>query len=341
MKKSARDITDSNRAINRRALMLGAVQAAVVATLGWRLKTMQLDRADEFRMLSDGNSIKLRLLPPARGLIHDRSGVLLAGNEANYRATITREEAGDPELVLARLRQLIPMTDTAVEAVLAEIGKRSAITPVVVADRLSWDQFASIAVNAPALPGVSPESGLSRSYPRRGDFAHVLGYVGPVSDYDLSRIEDPDPVLMLPEFQLGKLGVEARLEERLRGKAGTRRVEVNSAGREMRELERIEGQQGETVQITLDAALQNFAVQRLGEESAAAVVIDVQNGDILASASAPTFDPNLFVRGISGPDYRALMEHDHRPLADKTVQGVYPPGSTFRWCRCWRGWNRG
>ncbi len=330
MKKSARDITDSNRAINRRALMLGAVQAAVVATLGWRLKTMQLDRADEFRMLSDGNSIKLRLLPPARGLIHDRSGVLLAGNEANYRATITREEAGDPELVLARLRQLIPMTDTAVEAVLAEIGKRSAITPVVVADRLSWDQFASIAVNAPALPGVSTESGLSRSYPRRGDFAHVLGYVGPVSDYDLSRIEDPDPVLMLPEFQLGKLGVEARLEERLRGKAGTRRVEVNSAGREMRELERIEGQQGETVQITLDAALQNFAVQRLGEESAAAVVIDVQNGDILASASAPTFDPNLFVRGISGPDYRALMEHDHRPLADKTVQGVYPPGSTFK-----------
>ncbi|SEH78361.1 penicillin-binding protein 2 [Paracoccus alkenifer] len=330
MKKSARDITDSNRAINRRALMLGAVQAAVVATLGWRLKTMQLDRADEFRMLSDGNSIKLRLLPPARGLIHDRNGVLLAGNEANYRATITREEAGDPELVLARLRQLIPMTDTAIEAVLAEIGKRSAITPVVVADRLSWEQFASIAVNAPALPGVSPESGLSRSYPRAGDFAHVLGYVGPVSDYDLSRMEDPDPVLMLPEFQLGKLGVEARLEERLRGKAGTRRVEVNSAGREMRELERIEGQQGETVQITIDAALQNFAVQRLGEESAAAVVIDVQNGDILASASAPTFDPNLFVRGISGPDYRALMEHDHRPLADKTVQGVYPPGSTFK-----------
>lgn len=330
MKKSARDITDSNRTINRRALMLGAVQAAVVATLGWRLKTMQLDRADEFRMLSDGNSIKLRLLPPARGLIHDRNGVLLAGNEANYRATITREEAGDPALVLARLRQLIPMTDTAVEALLAEIDKRSAITPVVVADRLTWEQFASIAVNAPALPGVTPESGLSRSYPRGGDFAHVLGYVGPVSDYDLSRMEDPDPVLMLPEFQLGKLGVEARMEDRLRGKAGTRRVEVNSAGREMRELERIEGQQGDTVQITIDAALQNFAVQRLGEESAAAVVIDVRNGDILASASAPTFDPNLFVRGISGPDYRALMEHDHRPLADKTVQGVYPPGSTFK-----------
>ncbi|MBB1499299.1 penicillin-binding protein 2 [Paracoccus sp. MC1862] len=330
MKKSARDISDSSSSIRRRALMLGAIQAAVVATLGWRLKTMQLDRADEFRLLSDGNSIKIRLLPPARGLIHDRNGIVIAGNEANYRATITKEEAGDPALVLARLRQLVPMTDTAVAALLAEIDKRSAITPVIVADRLTWDQFASIAVNAPALPGVTPEAGLSRSYPRAGDFAHVLGYVGPVSDYDLSKMENPDPVLMLPEFQLGKLGVEAKLEDRLRGKAGTRRVEVNSAGREMRELERIEGQQGETVQMTLDAGLQNFAVQRLGEESAAAVVMDVRNGDILASASSPVFDPNLFVRGISGADYRALMEHDHRPLADKTVQGVYPPGSTFK-----------
>ena len=330
MKKSAREIVDSSRQITRRGLMLGAIQAAVVATLGWRLKTMQLDRADEFRLLSDGNSIKLRLLPPARGLIHDRNGVLLAGNEANYRATITREEAGDPSLVIARLRHLIPMTDTAVAALLAEINRRSAITPIVIADRLSWDQFSSIAVNAPALPGVSPESGLSRSYPRGGDFAHVLGYVGPVSDFDLSKMENPDPVLMLPEFQLGKLGVEAKLETELRGKAGTRKVEVNSAGREMRELERIEGQQGETVQMTLDAALQNFAMQRLGEESAAAVVLDVETGDMLASASSPSFDPNLFVRGISSGDYKALMEHDHRPLADKTVQGVYPPGSTFK-----------
>ncbi|WP_112874574.1 penicillin-binding protein 2 [Paracoccus endophyticus] len=330
MKKSAREIVESSRSITRRGLMLGGIQAAVVATLGWRLKTMQLDRAHEFRLLSDGNSIKLRLLPPARGLIHDRNGIVIAGNEANYRATITREEAGDPAVVIARLRHLIPMTDTAVAALLADIGRRSAITPVVVADRLTWDQFASIAINAPALPGVTPGSGLSRSYPRGGDFAHVLGYVGPVSDYDLSKIENPDPVLMLPEFQLGKLGVEAKLEPQLRGKAGTRKVEVNSAGREMRELERIEGEQGATVQMTLDAPLQNFAIQRLGEESAAAVVLDVQTGDILASASAPTFDPNLFVRGISGADYRALMEHDHRPLADKTVQGVYPPGSTFK-----------
>ncbi|WP_347266349.1 penicillin-binding protein 2 [Paracoccus sp. (in: a-proteobacteria)] len=330
MRRSDKDIAESSRLITRRVLMLGVIQAAVVSVLGLRLRSLQLDHADEFRLLADGNSIKIRLLPPARGLILDRNGTIIAGNEQNYRVTLTREEAGDVSAVIAGLRRIIPMTDRQAAEILAEIRKRSAVTPVMVADRLSWAEFSSIALNTPALPGVAPESGLSRSYPRGGDFAHVLGYVGPVSDFDLSRIENPDPVLRLPEFQLGKVGMEAKLEEVLRGKAGARRIEVNSVGREMRELSRQEGDQGATVQTTLDAGLQNFATQRLGSESAAAVVIDVTNGDILAISSSPVFDPNKFVRGISGPDYRALMNHDHRPLADKTVQGAYPPGSTFK-----------
>ncbi len=341
MKKSPKEIVDSARSISRRGLLLGSVQLAVIATLGLRLRSMQLEHADEYRLLSDGNSIKIRLLPPARGLLHDRNGVVIAGNEANYRVTLTREQAGEVEPVIASLRKLIPMSDEEAQRLLDEFGKRSAITPVTIADRLSWDEFSSIAVNAPALPGVTPESGLSRIYPREGDFAHVLGYVGPVSDYDLSKIDDPDPVLMLPEFQLGKVGVEAKLEDALRGKAGARRVEVNSAGREMRELGRQEGQQGSTVQMTLDATLQNYATQRLGEESAAAVVLDVETGDVMAISSAPTFDPNMFVRGISAANYNALMKHDHRPLADKTVQGVYPPGSTFKMVTLLAGLNSG
>lgn len=331
MKRSPRDIQASTRLVTRRGLMLGGIQLGVIGGLGMRLRSMQLDHADEYRMLSDGNSIKIRLLPPARGLIHDRHGTLIAGNEQNYRVTLTREEAGgDVAQVLRRLSRLIPLSERRIEELMEEFSKRSAVTPIVLADRLSWEQFGSIAVNAPALPGVTPEAGLSRVYPRAGDLAHVLGYVGPVSDYDLSKIEEPDPVLMLPEFQLGKVGVEAKLEEPLRGKAGARRVEVNSAGREMRELGRQEGQQGATVQLTVDAALQNYAAQRLGEESAAAVVMDIQTGELVAVCSSPSFDPNKFVRGISTTDYQALMGHDHRPLADKTVQGLYPPGSTFK-----------
>ncbi|TBN42680.1 penicillin-binding protein 2 [Paracoccus subflavus] len=330
-RNAARPGDEAGSSVTRRGLMLAGLQLGVVTTLALKLRSMQVEQAEEFRLLADGNSIKIRLLVPARGLIHDRNGIIIAGNEQNYRVTLTREEAGgDVEPVLRRLARLIPISEARMAELLEEFTKRSAVTPIVLADRLSWEQFSSIAVNAPSLAGVTPEAGLSRAYPRAGDLAHVLGYVGPVSDYDLSKIENPDPVLMLPEFQLGKVGFEARMEDVLRGKAGQRRVEVNSAGREMRQLSRQEGDQGATVQMTLDAQLQNYAAQRMGAESAAAVVMDAQTGDILTICSSPSFDPNKFVRGISSADYKALMNHDHRPLADKTVQGVYPPGSTFK-----------
>ena len=330
MRRSPKETLESSRKITRRGLMLGGAQAAIVAALGFRMRTMQVERADQFRLLAEGNSVKIRLIPPARGLVHDRNGVLLAGNEQNYRVTITREDAGDVEQVLSDLRRLIPIGDKETEELLTEFRRRAPTTPVTVADRLSWEQFSRVAVNAPALPGVTPDVGLSRIYPRTQDFAHILGYVGPVSDYDLSQIENPDPILNIPKFQLGKLGVEAKLEDELRGRAGQRRVEVNSAGREMRELGREEGEPGVNLQLTVDYRVQNYALARLGNESAAAVVMDVQTGDLIAISSAPSFDPNLFVRGISNADYRALTEDDHRPLADKTVQGVYPPGSTYK-----------
>jgi penicillin-binding protein 2 len=208
--------------------------------------------------------------------------------------------------------------------------RRSPFVPVTLADRLTWEDIAEVAVNAPALPGITPDVGLSRHYPMEADFSHVVGYVGPVSDYDLSRIEDPDPLLQIPKFQIGKIGVETKLEPLLRGKAGSRRIEVNAAGRMMRELERHEGVPGADVQLTLDHRLQNFIHARMTGESGGVVVMDVERGDILGIGSSPGFDPNLFVRGISVEDYRSLTENRYRPLADKTVQGTYPPGSTFK-----------
>ena len=330
MKRSAKDTQESSRKILRRSLLLGGAQVAVVAVLGARMRYMQVDQAEDFQLLAEENRINIRLIPPARGLIHDRNGALLAGNEQNYRVVVTKEDAGDVEDVLHRLAELIPLTAEDIERTLKETDRRSAFVPITVADRLSWEEFSRIAVNAPALPGISPEVGLSRIYPLGPDLAHVVGYVGPVSDYDLSKMENPDPLLQIPKFQIGKVGVEARLEEELRGKAGTKRIEVNAVGRVMRELDRVEGQQGARVQLTIDYRLQNYVQARLGNESAAAVAIDVESGDILAAASAPSFDPNLFVRGISSADYAQLMQNDHRPLANKSVQGTYPPGSTFK-----------
>jgi penicillin-binding protein 2 len=155
------------------------------------------------------------------------------------------------------------------------------------ADRLSWEEFSRVAVNAPALPGVHARIGACRGvYPRDADFAHVLGYVGPVSDYDLSKMENPDPVLLLPEFQIGKVGAESKLEgTSCAARPAPARIEVNAAGREMRELDRQEGTAGRDLQMTLDAGCRITPVQRLGEESAAAVVIDVTNGDLMAIVS--------------------------------------------------------
>ncbi|MGD9916996.1 MAG: penicillin-binding protein 2 [Paenirhodobacter sp.] len=330
MRKSLKDTQASRSSITRRGLLLGGAQAAIIAVLATRMRRMQLEQADEYRLLAEGNSVKIRLIPPVRGLIYDRNGVLIAGNEQNYRVTITREDADDVDRVVSDLRRLIPISQSDAEALVTDIRRRPPTAPVTVADRLSWEEFSRVAVNTPALPGVSPEVGLSRIYPHGPDFAHVLGYVGAVSDYDLSKIENPDPLLRIPKFQIGKTGVEAKEEEELRGKAGQRRVEVNSAGREMRELGRKEGDPGVNLQLTLDTKLQNFAHERMKGESAAAVVMDVTNGDILAIASVPSFDPNMFVRGISSSEYRVLTEDDHRPLADKTVQGLYPPGSTYK-----------
>ncbi|MFM7654297.1 MAG: penicillin-binding protein 2 [Paracoccaceae bacterium] len=330
MKRVARDNEASARRVTRRALLLSGGMAAMFVALGARMRYLGIEQADQFRLLAEENRISIRLLPPIRGVIHDRHGKVLAENEQNYRVVVTREDAGDVEAVLNRLSHVIPLTRSDLDDALEALKKNSSFVPITVKDRLNWEEFSRVALNAPALPGVTPETGMSRVYPRDADFAHVLGYVGPVSEKDLEGVENPDPVLQIPKFQIGKVGVERWLEDTLRGTAGTKRIEVNHIGRVMRELDRVEGQAGSDVHLTIDAGVQNFIQARLGEESASCIVMDVTNGDIIAAVSSPSFDPNLFVRGISNTDFRYLMDHDHRPLANKAVQGAYPPGSTFK-----------
>ena len=325
-----RDSDETTRRTTRRALIMGGAMSAVVAVLGARLRYMQVDQADQYRLLAEENRVSIRLIPPNRGQIFDRNGRLIAGNEQNYRIIITREDAGDVNDVLHRLQRVIPLSEEEILRVEDEAKKRSAFVPIIVADRISWDDMSRVAMNAPSLPGVTPEVGQSRIYPLDTDFAHVVGYVGPVSERDLKGQENPDPLLQIPQFQIGKAGVETWQEDVLRGHAGTRRIEVNAVGRIMRELDRVEGQAGADLTLTIDAEVQNFVNARLGGESAAVVAIDVTNGDLLAISSAPSFNPNLFVRGISYKDYSALTANDHRPLANKAVSGAYPPGSTFK-----------
>jgi penicillin-binding protein 2 len=330
VKRNSRDIEESNRMIGRRTLVMGGLFLGTSAVLAARMRYLQVERAADFRLLAEENRINVRLLPPERGLVFDRNGVLLAGNEQNYRITLVREDTDDVDAVLDQLARIVNLDLGLLERAREEIMRRPPFVPVTVADRLSWEELSSVAVNAPALPGVNPEVGLSRVYPLGADFAHVVGYVGPVSDYYIEQTGDTDPVLQIPDFQVGRYNVEARMEAELRGRAGTKRVEVNAAGREMRELDRDAAIAGSDVQLTIDAGLQNYVEARLTGQSAGAVVLDCNTGEILALASAPTFDPNLFVRGISQTQWTALNEDPYRPLANKATQGLYPPGSTYK-----------
>lgn len=320
----------AGRPLSRRGLLLMGGQLLVAGGLGWRMRELQIVDAEHYRLLAEENRINIQLIAPARAQIFDRSGEPLAINKQNFRVVMIREQAGDPGAVLDRLGQLIEISEHTRARVLEEMSQKSAFVPVMVAEHLPWDVFARINVNAPALPGVLPEVGLSRHYPHHDRTSHVIGYVGRVTQRDLDRAEDRDPILQIPEFRIGKRGIEVGLEHGLRGKAGHRRIEVNALGRVIRELDRDEGDAGTDLHLTLDLGIQDHAMTRLGEQSAAAVLMDVNSGDVLVAASTPAYDPNLFVRGISVADYSVLRDNDHRPLHNKWASGMYPPGSTFK-----------
>jgi len=320
----------SRMPITRRALVLAGAQLVFGGVLAWRMRQLQVVETDHYRLLAEENRINMRLIPPVRAEIFDRRGQPLALNSQNFRVVLIREQTGDVEAMLDRLGLIIDIPDHQRRRVLKEIQQKSAFVPVAVADHLDWAEFSAINVNAPALPGVQPEVGLSRYYPNGNLTAHVVGYVGRVTEKELETQETPDPVLQIPEFQIGKTGIERALEPRLRGQAGTSRIEVNAVGRVIREIDRDDGTPGTDLHLTLDLDLQAYAHERLGEESAASVVMDVTNGDLLALASNPSYDPNLFVRGISSTDWDLLLNNDHRPLANKWASGMYPPGSTFK-----------
>ena len=330
MRRSRAETDASHTKLSRRAALLGGVQLLFMGGLAARMQYLQVDQADQFRLLAEENRINIRLTPPMRGEIFDRNGVQLAQNVPSYRIVMVREDAGDVEKVITRLASLIELTPEQIENALAKPKRSERFLPVTIAEDVSWEAVSAVSVNAPALPGISPEVGSTRVYPRGSDFAHIVGRVGSVSQKDLDALEDPDAVLRIPRFQIGKINVEARKEQLLRGVAGTKQVEVNATGRVMRELERREGKQGSDLQLTLDSKLQNYVQARLTGESAAVVIIDCEKGDILANSSAPSYDPNLFIGGILSKDYDPLLNDKYRPLVNKTVQGAYPPGSTFK-----------
>jgi penicillin-binding protein 2 len=245
--------------------------------------------------------------------------------------SVIPEQAGDLKATLDKLAGIIPLAPQKMETVLRQAGRTRRFLPVTVSDNLSWEEFALVNSVTPELPGVQPDAGRSRFYPYPQEFAHLAGYVGQVTEEDLKKLPDAsDPLYMLPDFRIGKRGLEQFHERTLRGVPGLRRVEVNALGREVRELTRDDGEPGQDLVTTIDADLQRFTMQRLADQSAAAVVMNIHTGEVVVLASAPGFDPNDFNFGIKTDVWKALLADERKPLMNKTVQGVYPPGSTFK-----------
>ncbi len=330
----------------RRQMLAAGVGGLVWATLVTRLFQLQLVESEKYEQLAEKNRVKLALAPPQRGQILDRFGRPLASQRQAGRVSVIPEQLDDPVKALAQVSRLINLSDTRAQRVLEEIAinkrRRAGFVPVIVAQELSFEEFARMQIHAVGLDGVEVEMASTRSYPRGRDFAHVLGYVAKASEDDLTRLTEGLPanetellknLFRHPDMRTGRQGMERFAETWLRGKSGTTQFVTNAHGRTIEKLAQDPKSapvDGKDLFVTIDADLQKVAIERFEGESGAAVVIDIESGDILAMVSTPAFDPNSFVNGISGTEYSKLRDDTRSPLYPRAHGGVYPPGSTFK-----------
>jgi penicillin-binding protein 2 len=313
--------------VTRRAALLGSAQAVLIALLSGRLYQLQVSDSDRYKMLADENRINLRLIAPLRGRILDRFGVPLADNRQDYRLIIVPEQSPNIPATLDAVATLIGLDEVNRGRVMREIRHGHSFIPVVVRDNLNRTEMAKVEVATPELPGTSIEQGSTRHYPMGDLAAPVIGYVAAVSEQEL----DGDPLLELPDFRIGKAGIEKSQDLALRGTVGTRQVEVNAFGRVVRDLAVIDATPGEDIIIGLDQSMQQFVARCCAnEQSVSSVLLDAVTGEVLALVSLPSFDPSAFINGIPVAVWQQLSGDPRHPLANKAIAGVYPPGSTFK-----------
>lgn len=312
----------------RRAMVVGGIQAAFAALLGGRLAYLSIAENERYKLLSESNRFQLMLVPPRRGWIVDRYGQPIAINRSDYRVDLIPDQLKDPERIIAELGELLALAPDELERIREDLGRAAGYQPVPVAENLPFEKYAAVSLRLPELPGVAPMRGFSRFYPDGAAVGHLVGYVGTANKKEYEA--DKNPLLITPGFKIGKDGLEQTMEKRLRGEPGAKRLEVTARGKLVRELSTIPDKSGGSLPLTIDAGLQSYAARRIGVESASVVVLDCTSGDILAMASMPSYDPNSFSDGISHNEWRMLSQNDHLPLLNKTLQGLYPPGSTVK-----------
>jgi len=313
---------------SRRMMLVGGAQAALGAILLGRLGWLSVAQNQHYQLLAESNRVQLIVVPPRRGWLVDRYNKPIAINRSDFRVDLIPQQLENPEQTIKTLAQLLDLGIEDVDRIIEELKSARGFQPVQVAQNVPYEKYAAVTVRLPELPGVQPMRGFSRYYPDGPAVGHLTGYVGTPSAKDYE--EERNPLFLTPGFKIGKEGLEKTLEDRLRGVPGGQRVEVTARGKLVRELTPKPDRSGQTVQLALDSDLQEYAARRIGEESGSCIIIDCLTGDVLAMVSMPAYDPNSFSGGIGRMEWKMLSEDERKPLLNKVLNSLYPPGSTIK-----------
>jgi len=321
------DPARDRRIFTGRLLIAGLAAIVLTSIVLYRYLDLQVTRHQDFATHSDNNRVHVRPAAPSRGLIYDRNGELLADNRPSYSLSIIRERSEDLEQLLLQISSLIDISSDDIERFEKRLKRRKPYERTPLRFNLSEQERGILAVNSYRLDGAEVTARLTRFYPNGELFAHVIGYVGRINERESQQI---DSVAYSGTDSIGKIGLEKYYEDRLLGAVGTEHVETNARGRVMRILENVSPLPGTNLTVHLDSNLQRVAHKAFKDDRGALVAIDIKTGGILSMVSAPSYDPNLFVSGISQTNYDQLLQSSDRPLFDRAIRGQYPPGSTIK-----------
>ena len=323
-----KDHESEKRLVNKRLIACAALVLAISCALIGRMYFLQVTEFDYNSTVSENNRVHVLPIPPERGFIYDRNGVLLADNQPSFNMTITRERAGDTAKVLDSVISILHLPEED-RAVFAKAMKqaRHPFDPSTLLYELTEDQIALLAVNQFRLPGIDVEAQFVRHYPQGDHFAHSVGYVGRINEKEAKQL---NATQYRGTQSIGKTGIERFYENELHGQVGFEEVETNAQGRVMRVLRHTDAVAGKNIVLSLDIKLQEAAEDALGDRRGSIIALDPKTGEVLAMVSKPSFDPNLFVTGISSRDYSGLRDSIDKPLFNRALRGLYAPGSTIK-----------
>ncbi len=315
--------------VNRRIFILSIAKGLIFTGIVAKLFTLQINQNKKYLTLSDKNRLREWRLPPVRGEFQDYFGELIAGNTKVYQLHVVPEQVEDFRYLMVRLKNILPLSEKKFSKIIKKKNQQKPWETLIISENLTWDQFSKVNFYLHELSGAKPVLSVARSYPYKENYTHVLGYVAQASEKDLANNENIKSK-HVPGLRVGKTGLEKKFEDVLIGTNGVQRYEVNAYGKRINQVDFKEGKRGKKIRLTIDTEIQKFCNELLADKAGSISVMDIFTGDIVAMHSSPSFDPNLFLYGISVKDWKSIRENSLKPLINKTISGLYSPGSTIK-----------